>query len=153
MSRDTIVLRGRKVVGGIAEGEALVTKETISGWGGVNPMQGSIIETRHELRGQSFKDKVLVFPGAKGSSGWSVVFHMTRLAGTSPKALVFNEMTTKVALGAVVMRVPSVTELDRDPLDIIETGDWVTVNGDTGTVEIKKKKRSAHLRNSENVRP
>jgi len=141
MSADTIVLRGRKVVGGIAEGEALVTHETISGWGGVNPMLGSIIETRHELRGQSFKDKILVFPGAKGSSGWSVVFHMTRLAGTSPKALVFNEMTTKVALGAVVMRVPSVTDLDRDPLQIIETGDWVTVNGDTGTVEIKKNQR------------
>jgi hypothetical protein len=31
------------------------------------------------------------------------------------------------ALGAVVMRVPSVTGLDRDPLDLIETGDWVTV--------------------------
>jgi len=142
MSEDTIVLRGRKVVGGVAEGEALVTRETISGWGGVNPMQGTIIETRHELRGQSFKDKILVFPGAKGSSGWSVVFHTTRLAGTSPKALIFNEMTTKVALGAVVMRVPSVTDLDRDPLDIIETGDWVKVNGDTGTVEIRKKSQA-----------
>ena len=73
----------------------------------------------------SFKDKVLVFPGAKGSSGWSAVFHMARLAGTAPKAMVFNEMTTKIALGAVVMRVPSVTDLDRDPLDVIETGDWV----------------------------
>jgi hypothetical protein len=138
MSGDTIVLRGRKVVGGIAEGEALVTHETISGWGGVNAMLGTVIETRHELRGQSFKNKVLVFPGAKGSSGWSVVFHTTRLAGTAPKALVFNEMTTKVALGAVVMRVPSVTDLDRNPLDVIETGDWVTVNGDAGTVEVRK---------------
>jgi len=139
MSEKIIVLRGRKVVGGIAEGEALVTRNTISGWGGVNPMQGTVIETRHELRGQSFKDKVLVFPGAKGSSGWSVVFHTARLAGTAPKAMVFNEMTTKVALGAVVMRVPSVTDLDRDPLDVIETGDWVVVNGDTGTVEVRKR--------------
>jgi hypothetical protein len=139
MSDETIVLRGRKVVGGIAEGEALVTRDTISGWGGVNPMLGTVIETRHELRGQSFKDKVLVFPGAKGSSGWSVVFHTARLAGTAPKAMVFNEMTTKVALGAVVMRVPSVTDLDRDPLDVIETGDWVVVNGDAGTVEVRKK--------------
>jgi len=138
MSKPSIVLHGRKVVGGIAEGEALVTRQTISGWGGVNPMQGSVIETRHELRGQSFKDKVLVFPGAKGSSGWSVVFHMTRLAGTAPKAMIFNEMTTKVALGTVVMRVPSVTELDQNPLDVIETGDWVTVNGDLGTVEVRK---------------
>jgi hypothetical protein len=134
----TVTLHGRKVVGGRAEGEALVTRETISGWGGVNPMQGTIIETRHELRGQSFKDKVLVFPGAKGSSGWSVTFHLARLAGTAPKAMIFNEMTNKVALGAVVMRVPSVTDLDTDPLDVIETGDWVVVDGDSGTIEITK---------------
>jgi len=139
MKEKPLVLRGRKVVGGVAEGEALVTRETISGWGGINPMQGTVIETRHELRGQSFKDKVLVFRGAKGSSGWSVIFHTARLAGTAPKAMVFNEMTTKVALGAVVMRIPSVTDLDRDPLDVIETGDWVKVDGDTGTVEVTKK--------------
>ena len=47
-------------------------------------------------------------------------------------------MTTKVALGAVVMRVPSVTDFDRDPLDVIETGDWVIVDADCGTVEIQK---------------
>ena len=134
----TITLHGRKVVGGYAEGEALVTNDTISGWGGINPMTGTVIETRHELRGQTFKDKILVFPGAKGSSGWSVAFHLTRLTGTAPKALVFNEMTTKVALGAVVMRVPAVTGLDRDPLQVIETGDWVTVDGDRGIVEIRR---------------
>lgn len=139
MSSSPIVLKGRKVVGGCVEGEALVTTQTISGWGGVNAMTGTVIETRHELRGVSFKDKVLVFPGAKGSSGWSAVFHMTRLAGSSPKALVFNEMTTKVALGAVVMRVPSVTDFDRDPLGVIETGDWVKVDADRGIVEVRKK--------------
>ena len=143
MSGSPIVLRGRRVVGGVAEGEALVTRDTISGWGGVNALQGTIIETRHELRGQSFKDKVLVFPGAKGSSGWSVVFHMTRLAGTAPRALLFNEMTTKVALGAVVMRVPALTDFDRDPLSIIETGDWVRVDADRGIVEIRKKSAAA----------
>lgn len=134
-----ITLHGRRVVGGVAEGEALVTNETISGWGGVNPKNGTIIETRHELRGQSFKDKVLVCRGAKGSSGWSVMFHTCRLAGTAPIAVVFNEMTTKIALGCVVMRVPAVTELDRDPLGIIETGDWVRVDGDAGTVEVTKR--------------
>jgi predicted aconitase with swiveling domain len=101
-------------------------------------MSGTIIETRHELRGQSFKDKVLVFPGAKGSSGWSAVFHMTRLTGTAPKAMLFNEMTTKIALGAVVMRVPSVTGFDQDPLAVIETGDWVKVDADRGLVEVTK---------------
>lgn len=135
-----IVLRGRKVVGGVAEAEALVTRETISGWGGVHAQSGTIIETRHELRGQSFKGKVLVFRGAKGSSGWSVVFHTARLAGSAPAAMVFNEMTTKVALGAVVTRVPAVTDLDRDPLDVIETGDRVRVDGDAGTVTVYKRR-------------
>ena len=134
-----IVLHGRKVVGGRAEGEALVTRQAIPGWGGVNPVQGVITETAHELRGISFKDKVLVFRGAKGSSGWSAMYHTARLAGTAPRALIFNEMTTKVALGAVVMRVPSVTDLDRDPLEVIQTGDWVIVDGDAGTVEVVKR--------------
>src|SRR4249919_1169334 len=136
---ETITLRGRKVVGGRAEGEALVTHDTVPGWGGVNPTQGVITEVRHELRGVSFAGKILVCPGAKGSSGWSAMYHTARLAGTAPKALVFNDMTTKIALGAVVMRIPSVTDLDRDPFEIIETGDWVTVDGDNGTVEVLKR--------------
>jgi len=134
-----IILRGRTVCAGRAEGEALVTRQTIPGWGGVNPVKGVITETQHELRGVSFKDKVLVFRGAKGSSGWSAMYHTARLAGTAPKALLFNEMTTKVALGAVVMRIPSMTDLDQNPLDVIETGDWVTVDADRGIVEVVKK--------------
>jgi len=138
---DTIVLHGRKVVGGVTEGEALVTHQTISGWGGINSMTGTVIETRHELRGVSFKDKILVYPGAKGSSGWSAAFHTTRLTKTAPKAMLFTVMTAKIALGAVVMRIPSMTDFDRDPLDVIETGDWVKVDADRGVVEVTKKAR------------
>ena len=134
-----IVLHGRKVVGGVVEGEALVTHQTISGWGGVNAMDGTIVEKRHELRGISFKGKVLVFPGAKGSSGWSGTFHMARWLGTAPLSMVFNEMTTKIALGAVVTHCPAVTDLDQDPLEVIATGDWVRVDGDNGIVEVTKK--------------
>jgi predicted aconitase with swiveling domain len=129
-------LSGRAVTGGVAEGEALVTRETVPGWGGVDPKTGTVLETRHELEGQSFRGKVLVFRGAKGSSGWSSMFHTCRLAGTAPKALVFVEMTTKVALGAVVMRVPAVTDLDQDPFACIRNGDWLRVDADAGTVEI-----------------
>ncbi len=135
-----IVITGRKVVGGVAEGEALVTRETISGWGGVNPATGTVIESRHELKGQSFAGKVLIFPGAKGSSGWSSIFHMSKLRGMSPVAMVFNIMTTKAALGAVVMRTPTVTECDADPLDHIRTGDWVRVDGDAGTISVWDRK-------------
>ncbi|MEQ1408437.1 DUF126 domain-containing protein [Neorhizobium sp. Rsf11] len=137
---ETIVLKGRKVVAGRAEGEALVTSETISGWGGINERTGTVIERRHEMRGVSFAGKILVFPGAKGSSGWSAYFHMTRLNGVQPAAMIFTRMTTKMALGAVVTRVPAITELDQDPLTVIETGDWVVVDADAGTVTVTKKR-------------
>lgn len=134
-----ITIKGRKVVGGVAEGEALVTRNTISGWGGIDANTGTVIERRHELVGQSFKDKVLVFPGAKGSSGYSHYFHLARVAGAAPKAMLFNKMTTKAALGAVVTRVPAMSDFNEDPLAAIETGDWVKVDADRGVVEVTKR--------------
>ena len=133
-----ILLHGRKIVGGSVQGEALVTKQTISGWGGIDPKTGTIIELRHELRGKSFKDKILVFPGAKGSSGWSAFFHMARLNGAAPKGFLYNKMSTKIALGLVVTHAPAVTDFDRDPLTIIETGDWVEIDADQGIVKVTK---------------
>jgi len=144
MNKNThkITLHGRCVVPGISEGEALVTRQPISGWGGIDSRTGTIVETRHELRGVSFAGKVLVFPGAKGSSGWSNAFHPTRTFGVSPAAMLFNVMTTKVALGAVVTRAPCLTDFDQNPIDVIETGDWVRVDANQGLVEITKRSKT-----------
>jgi uncharacterized protein len=81
---------------------------------------------------------VLLFPGAKGSSGWSHYFHMARLSGAAPKAMLFTTMTTKIALGAVVTRAPAMTDFDRNPYAVIETGDWVRVDADAGEVTVTK---------------
>jgi hypothetical protein len=134
-----ITLKGRKVAGGKATAEALVSTQTISGWGGINEREGSVIELHHQLNGVSFAGKVLVFPGAKGSSGWSAYWHMCRLNGTAPAAMIFTRMTTKIALGAVVSRVPTVTDLDGDVFELIDTGDLVEVDADAGVVTITKR--------------
>jgi len=47
----------------------------------------------------------------------------------------------QVALGAVVTRAPAMTDLEQDPLLVIETGDWVKVDADNGVVEILKRRR------------
>ena len=77
------VLRGRTVVPGVVTGEALVSPETISGWGGIDPATGTIVEARHALQGVCFTGKILVFPGAKGSSGWSAFFQSSLSAPPS----------------------------------------------------------------------
>jgi predicted aconitase with swiveling domain len=53
--------------------------------------------------------------------------------------MIFNKMSTKMALGAVVTRVPAVTDLDRDPIEVIKSGDWVKVDGTNGVIEITHK--------------
>lgn len=134
-----IILVGRKVVGGTAAGEALVTKQTISTWGGVDPIKGILTERGQELMNQSISGKILVFPSAKGSSGWSTVAQIIRFAGKGPKAMIIKEVNSLTAMGAVVMRVPTVTDLDQDPIEVIATGDWVKVDADKGFVEIMKR--------------
>ncbi len=133
-----ILLQGRCVVPGKAKGEALVSREAISGWGGMDFNTGVITERLHPLYGRSFAGKVLVFMGAKGSSGWSHYFNLARHAGVAPCAMLFNRTTTKVALGAVVSRTPAITDFDRDPLDVIETGDWVELDATIGEVKVTK---------------
>ncbi|MFJ2662396.1 aconitase X swivel domain-containing protein [Arthrobacter koreensis] len=140
---DHVVLRGRGIVPGKTRGLALVSPATISGWGGIDPATGTIIERRHPLCGVSFAGRVLVFPGAKGSSGWSGFFQSTRLLGAAPAAMVFSKMSTKAVLGAVVTRVPTVSELDEDPVQVIRTGDLVEVDAYSGTVTILQ--RAAEL--------
>jgi hypothetical protein len=129
----TLILRGRTVVGGSVEGEALVSREPISGWGGIDPARGVIIEPRHELFGVCFAGRILVFPSAKGSSGWSGFFQTTRLNGVAPLGMLVTRISTKSALGAVVTRVPALTGLDADPCEVIATGDWVRIDAGEGT--------------------
>lgn len=74
-----ISLRGRKIISGKAEGEAIVTKQAISFLGGVNPDKGIVVEKGHELEGQSITNKIFVFPQGKGStSGPYVIYKMAK---------------------------------------------------------------------------
>ena len=51
--------------------------------------------------------------------------------------MVITRISTKSALGAVVTRVPAVTDLDQDPCLLIRTGDWVRVDATHGLIEVK----------------
>jgi len=53
--------------------------------------------------------------------------------------MIIREVNSLTGIGAVVMRVPTVTDLDQDPTEVIATGDWVKINADQGLVEVIKK--------------
>lgn len=127
----------RKIFGGEAEGEALVTQQRISFWGGVDPREGKIIERHHELVGQTIKDKVLVFPSGKGSSGWSGVFVATCALGHSPKAIVNVEVDPIVVSAAITANIPMVLISPSD-LKRLKTGDHLRVKPEEENIEVER---------------
>jgi uncharacterized protein len=133
-----IVLKGRKVIGGIAEGEALVSKMPLMGWGNVDSRRGYTVERNHPLYEIPYKGKVLVFTEPRGSGGF-VSYGRSRMFGTQPAAFLYRKGNNLTVFAAMVMQVPTVTDFDRDPTEVIETGDHVIVNGDEGIVEVIKK--------------
>ena len=135
--RKKIILQGRKVIGGFSEGEALVSKVPIMGWGNVDPKRGFITERNHPLYEVPFKGKVLVFSEPRGSGGF-VAYGRTRYFGTNPAAFIYRNGLALTILAAMVANIPTVTDLDQDPIEVIETGDYVIVNGDEGIVEVVK---------------
>jgi uncharacterized protein len=133
-----IILHGKKVIGGVAEGEALVSQKPLMGWGNVDVKNGYTKERNHPLYEVPFKGKVLVFTTPRGSGGF-VGYGATKHFGTNPAAFVYREGNNLTVFAAMAANIPTVTDLDQDPTKVIETGDWVVVNGDKGTVEITKK--------------
>ena len=137
---ETIVIKGRKAMGGIVEGEALVCPESIQGWAGIDDMTGKIIEKGHSQEGKNIKDKILFVPYSKGSNGWSCHFHSAKRAGFCPSGFVVSKMDSRAGVASVVFDVPCVADFkDVDPCNVVKTGDWVKVNGDLGLIEVTRK--------------
>ena len=130
-----MILRGRRVMGGSAEGEALVSAEPVSFYGGVDPETGCVTEPGHCCCGENISGRVFVFPTGKGSTVGSYVIYRMKKLGTAPAAIVNVETEAIIATGCVISDIPLVDKLDGDPLETIMTGMKVRVNGDDGTVE------------------
>jgi predicted aconitase with swiveling domain len=126
-------LHGRKIYQGRAQGEALVTSMGISFFGGVDPDTGMIVETGHELEGQSISGKVLVFPTGKGSTVGSYTLYRLKRNGLAPAAIVNAQCETITAVGAIIAEIPCV---DQIPIDQLTTGLSVRVDGEAGTIEL-----------------
>ncbi|NVM26646.1 MAG: DUF126 domain-containing protein [Desulfobacterales bacterium] len=132
-------LKGRTVNPGKAEGEAIVARIPFSFLGELEPSTGRIPSPSHELFGQSLADKIFVCPTGKGSSVGPAVAYLAKKAGVLPKAMILREVEPVIAAAILTADIPAVDKLDQDPLEVIETGDYVKVDADQGIVEVLKK--------------
>jgi predicted aconitase with swiveling domain len=134
------MIRGRAIVAGVARGEALVTTEPLSFWGGFDFNTGEIIDRHHPLAGVRAAGRILAVPYSKGSSTTTAVLLEAVRAGTAPAAILTTGVDTFFALAAVVAlemygkSFPVIALLPED-FQRLRTGDVVAVDA-SGTIAI-----------------
>lgn len=127
--------KGRRVVGGQAEGEALVSADTVSFYGGVEAETGIITEPGHAVEGECITGKVFLFPTGKGSTVGSYVIYRMKKLGTAPIAIINHETEDIIVTGCVMAGIPLVDKLEKGSFNILKTGMHLKVNGDEGIIE------------------
>ena len=131
-----VILKGRTIQPGAAEGPAVVLPTPISFLGELSPETGRLVLPGSNMDGQSIKNKILVCPSGKGSSGGPTVAWLAKQAGNAPLAVVCTTIDQVLALGVLTAEIPTVEIRDQDPTEVIKTGDFLIVDASQGIVKI-----------------
>jgi predicted aconitase with swiveling domain len=142
-----IILKGHKGIGGTVEGEALVSKNALSyifDVGGIwhEPMSAKVTNKKEmpDWYGKDLANKVLVFPTGRGGIFSTAMLMGLVKKGLGPKAMINVKTHPVFTYASILLDIPTVDRLNKNPCEVIETGDWVKVDAQKGIVEVTKKK-------------
>jgi predicted aconitase with swiveling domain len=127
-------IKSRSISKGVEKGNLLVSNESISFLGGINPETGEVIDRNHELKGYTIKDKILFIPGGKGSTVGSYVIFQLKKNNVAPKAIICLNAEPIIATGAIISNIPMVDK--PESWDILLNNVEAEVNGDLGEIKI-----------------
>ncbi len=130
---------GRALVSGAARGQAVVSRQPLSFWGGVNAATGEVIDRRHDCSGKLLAGKVFVFPTGRGSSTGSAVLLEAIHNGVAPAAIINVQADAILSLGVVIAetffeKTIPVVILGASDFERIQDGDTVQVYPDGSVV-------------------
>lgn len=125
-----------KISEGCVEAQAIVSKDNIMFYL-VNPETGVIIEKAHDLEGESIANKVLIFPGGKGSSVVQADgLYQLKMRQNMPAAMVIQYPETVLVSSAIIMEVPMVDKVEPAFYKEVENGDRIRIDADNQIIEI-----------------
>lgn len=132
----------KSIVAGVAEGLVLVSGQSFSLWGDLDPETGKIINPRHSLFGESVKDRVLVYPRGRGSSTTSVFLLEAIRCLSAPCAIINLQVEPIIAIGVLVAqeiygRTLPIVAVSEDVFYRLRTGDCLIVDSTAGKLYIK----------------
>lgn len=144
MSKD-LYFKGRVMIDGKADGEALVSTRAFTFAHGVEPSTGVVTDIRSDMKGESVKDKVIFFPFGKGSTTGTAWFLETVRMGNAPAAVLTQAVDPVIVVGAILAnilygkKIPVMAEFPRSMATMVKNGDLVYV--ETRNQEIKVRSR------------
>ncbi|MDD5022753.1 MAG: DUF126 domain-containing protein [Candidatus ainarchaeum sp.] len=127
-------IRGRIISRGKVFGEVLLSKDSISFLGGVDPKTGMVIEKDHSLEGQCISNKILVFPVGKGSTVGSYVLLQLKKNNKAPLAIINLEAEPIIAVGAIISKIPMLDKLEKNPYEFLKNGQEITLDAENGVI-------------------
>jgi hypothetical protein len=89
--------------------------------------------------GKDLAGKVLVFPTGRGGIFSTAMLMGLVKKGLGPKAMINVQTHPVFTYASIVLGIPTVHRLNKNPSEVIETGDWVKVDAQKGIVEVTKK--------------
>jgi hypothetical protein len=125
-------------VKGCEEGEALLSRDPICFYL-ADPKTGIIRERGHKLVGRSVAEKVVVFPTGKASSAVQMDgLRKLMLHNMMPKAMVVTDVEPVLVSAAALLQIPLVDKLEKDPFEVIHSGDLVKVDATNSLVTVNR---------------
>ena len=133
MKHPVFDIETRVLIPGQAAGPAMILDDTLSFWGGFNPINGEIIDVHHPQFQQRVGGSILFIPQSRGSAGTPGGIAETLRNGSGPIAFVLGEADVNISVGTLVanqlyqLEIP-VLEVSFSLLKNIQNGDRVKIN-------------------------
>lgn len=133
MKRKILAIEASVLVTGSANGPALVLDDTLSFWGGFNPVNGEIIDVHHPQYQQLVGGSILCIPRSKGSAGTPGGIAETLRNGSGPLAFIIGDRDVNISIGTMVanrlydLKIP-VLEVSLSEMKRINSGDQLTID-------------------------
>ena len=133
MSDAAFNIEARVLIPGCATGPAMVLDDTLSFWGGFDPINGEIIDVHHPQHQQLVGGSILFIPQSRGSAGTPGGIAETLRNGSGPLAFVLGEADINISVGTLVanrlydLEIP-VLEISLAAMKQIRNGDGVTID-------------------------
>jgi predicted aconitase with swiveling domain len=137
-----IKISSNVLIAGQANGKALVLEESLSFWGGFNPVNGEIIDIHHPQYRQRVGHSILFITESRGSAGTPGGIAETLRNGSGPQAFVLARRDVNISIGALVanklyhLNIP-VLEISPAQMSTITSGQDITID-QSGVISVNR---------------